>query len=424
MTITRRSLIAGATAAAALSAFPINQSLASSHVVWYLERPDYGHPGNNFTAGAMRLTSANAKDATKDAIERARMFFESNTNTVLFLRYPAGRFVFGNPGTASGYAILVRNIRPTGGRLVFLGAGIDRTTFVISNNQGKRFEESQWGIYLFRSERISFRQIHVTVPQRTVTQGRVVDQHLNDNPRTILLDIDPGHENPRRLLRAGNPNGAGRYLRRYWNRDDPRIDTHFKQVGWSDIQYVRASSQANSPGVFRFILNSASGLGLNNNNLVGIKGKAGGDPYRAFECHGVEFESMRFTRKTRGLFLRCGQVRLSNIVMPRQYVNGKPACLASPDGGPQFHERNGGVVDRDECTRRFGVNVVIENCNFLGTGDDCIGLFEQRDTLVRNCYMRDSFGRGLYMHRCDEVMYPGLRAERAELLHENPTNPC
>ena len=102
-------------------------------------------------------------------------------------------------------------------------------------------------------------------------------------------------------------------------------------------------------------------------------------------------------------------------------VNGRPACLASPGGGPQFHGRQGGLVSPSECANGVLVSGtrIIES-TIVGTGDDCIGLFEQNAPYVGGCTLQDSFARGIFSHRCNVVRQSGNRVVRAPYVFEDP----
>lgn len=106
------------------------------------------------------------------------------------------------------------------------------------------------------------------------------------------------------------------------------------------------------------------------------------------------FEDCLWTHKTRGVF-RCGinNVRFSGCETRRfPAIEGRVPCLASPGGGPQIGpggERISGVI--------------VEDCKFVGCGDDQIGLFNIDQGIIRNNYLQDSFARNIFLHESPEV---------------------
>jgi len=413
MRYSRRTFVKGGLGAMVLGALPAHKVLAAGPTTtWFLERPFYGQFGasRQWTANAIPLTGRNTKYATKRAIALARAFFTSpsNSNARLVLRFPAGRYVFGSENE-SGRAIQLNNFFPgTTGRLVIRGASQHDTTFVVANNQNQN-QNVQWGIDIRNSARISFRDFHITVDKPTVTQGEVYRSGNN----FVDLKIEPQHLDPTQI--PDNIRDAGRYLRRYWNRNNPTVDQGFEQIAWTNTWRTRDAER-----VFRFRTRKTPAVSVG--NLIGVKAKSGGELYRVIDCQDIGFHSIKFTRKTRGLFLRCERTTLTGLVMQREWINGAPACLASPGGGPQFHSRQGGIVNPADCNfnDRFGTGVRILNCSFDGTGDDSIGLFEQRSPFISGCTFKDSFARGIFAHRCENVRQQNNRIVRAPTKFENP----
>ena len=121
--------------------------------------------------------------------------------------------------------------------------------------------------------------------------------------------------------------------------------------------------------------------------------------------------SIKLTRKTRGVFLRCPNTWVVDVYGGPLWVNGKRSRMASPGGGPQFHARHAGYIEYNEdgSEKDLGYEgdipgTVVENCVFVCTGDDCIGVFEQTSPIVRNCRFFDSFARSIYDYRCTDII--------------------
>ena len=359
------------------------------------------------------------KTATADAIEAAREFFEdeANTNKRLVLFYPPGRYIFGDD-LEGGNAINIKGFRPGNrGRLVIRGANQFDTTFVVNHNQNVTEDintPAQGGIRVDTSERIIFSHFHLTVAQQTVSQGTVVaiGGH-NGTAEWIDMKIDDGYVDPVTLATDQAVNG-GRYLRRYDVTTDelrPRVDKSINQVLWTHVV-------ARGNGIYRFFhprrSNTPAGTpnhGLEVDDKIAVKCKHGRDPYRFTDCDRIRFSSIRMTRKTRGLFLRCPNTYVGDIYGHPEWINGKRSRLASPGGGPQFHARFGGFIYADAEGRSISSGyegdvpgLFIENCIFVNTGDDCLGLFEQASPIIINCRFFNSFARSIFDYRCTDLL--------------------
>ena len=353
--------------------------------------------------------TGDAKVITATAIANAATFFAdtANKDTTLVLYYPPGTYHFyGTPTTSESAGIRLVGFVPGGtgdtGKLVFRGAGNAVTKFIVYNNQSHdgTNSTSQYGIITRTSYRIHFEDFHLTVSQQTVSQGTV--QAIGTGYVDLL--IPTGFATPAEL--SVDPiNSAGKYLRAYtyaYDVNHPRlVSANNDQIAWTS-----ATDQGN--GVWRMSL-SPTNLVVTYpiGSVVCIKGKHGKDPYRGVDCFNIEMHRLKLTRKTRCTFIACQNTVVNSMRIVREKINGVVACLASPEGGPQFQSVPG-FPDTD--TVIYGLNV--SGCYIDGTGDDCIGLFEQSGTVTGNV-VRDSFGRGIVNFD------PSSGLSQAEILAQN-----
>jgi hypothetical protein len=356
--------------------------------------------------------TGDATDITADAIADAVTFFANiaNKDTTLILYYPPGTYHFYNePSTSETAGIRIVNFTPGGtsdaGRLVFKGSGPATTKFIFYNNQSHDGTDStsSWGILFRNCRRIHVRDVHITVSQQTVSQGTV----RAIGTGYIDLQVPAGFATPEEL-ELDPTNSAGKALRLYSYAVDgrnPRIV--FTDNGEHDT-LIWTTSADQGGGIWRLTL--SPGTTVANypiGGIVGIKGKAGKDIGRTVDCFNIEVHNIRMSRKTRWNFVNSLDTVVTTVRVVREVINGIVACLASPDGGPQFQSQVGGVSTGTPTT-----GLIIANCNITGTGDDCIGLFEQSGLCFGNT-CRDSFARGIYNSD------PGTGLAEAEIAAQN-----
>jgi len=353
-------------------------SAHAADVIWSMKNAPY------------YISEDNAQSVTAQAIDDARRHFTdpAHTDDNLTLLYPSGTYNFTGKPETNLQAVLIANFQPgTTGKLIVKGEGFATTTLVIHNNQSERNgrSTSQAGFVVRRSSRIELRDFHLTVSHQTVSQGTVRGVGVG----YVDLEIHKGFPTPLQLEsdRANAP--FGRYLRKYsyaFDPADPRIvQENNDQVRWASSQL--APNGTNS----RLLLSKRAFVsGFAVGDLVAIKSRHGKDLYRFVDCSHITLDGIKFTRKTRGAFINCPYTTVTNIVIGREVIGGQTACLASPEGGPQFQSSVGG---KPTGTRVIGLNV--DGCTIVGTGDDCLGLFEQDGNVSGNIF-QDSFARGVY----------------------------
>jgi|GEM_PF-5847998 len=361
---------------------------------------------------APRLSQWNVKKVTGDAIAQATRILEDPfvaPNTTVVIKFPAGTFRFYRNAHSPLAAIYINDLKPrNNGALVIRGAGRNSTTFVIMQNQDqtnrnhlsndRNHSKSQYGILCTNSRGITFEHLHLTVAQNTVSQGTV--RWISRDRRQIHVEIDAGYALPTRLM-ADRQNNHGRWLRRYSDNGtgNPPIDVRFDHEEWTAAYEVA--------GLRRVRIDLVDSTRLNVNDRIGIKAKHGKDLYQFTDCNNMVMQHLGMSKKARGRFLRCRNVRIDRLVVGRQWVDGKPSFVATPGGGPQFHARQGGLVRDNISTISRIPGPVIKDCVFIGLGDDPIGIFEQRGSLIYDNVIVDSFGRGIFSHYCVGTWAPG-----------------
>jgi parallel beta-helix repeat protein len=326
------------------------------------------------------------------AVDEARSHFEQNPADTVVIKIPAGRHQLKQTGEGQG-SIVLSNLRPgPEGRLIFKGAGRERTTLV--------FNDSKHAIFGREVYRVTFKDMHMTRPNYTVSQGHVVKVDGD----SLILKIQKGFPTPQAI---NNPDNKRRYVRRYTNsRTDPHIiQKNNKQIPWDQPEHISGrrwrlhltwraehANQYYEPG-----------------DLVGIKSKHGGQTYWLYGGSDIRFEGVKWTHKTRGVF-RGGidKVQIVDCVAIRAApIHGQTPALASPAGGPQIGQPN------DPPTR----NNLVANNTFVALGDDPIGFFNASG-VIRNNFMRDSFARGILLYKSNDTILKNNKLVRNEVLRE------
>ena len=309
----------------------------------------------------------------RSAIEDARDHFSAHPGDTVILHLPAGTYNIGGNGS-HGINLSTGMSPGPGGRLILEGEGMELTTLVFTDT-----EEAQiWGSNV---NQMTFRDMHMTRAQYTVSQGTVVEVGAN----YVDLDIHEGFPMPDQIVRWAAPQGL--YLRRYTpSTTDPLIitDGNNQQVRWSTSSYRIAGQR------WRMIREAAGEFThYKLGEYVGIKSKHTGNTYFFVDSNDLVFERMKWTHSTRGVFrMGTSNVRFSDCRIERSpAINGQTPCLSSAAGGPQLGQ------DGDPVS----TNMVIERCYIESTGDDCVGIFHVNGGRVVDCVFRDSFARGILM---------------------------
>lgn len=142
------------------------------------------------------------------AIGEAKAHFTESPNDIVVLEFDAGVYPLSAPEDNSKGVIELSGIKPgPQGRLIFRGAGMDKTTLV--------FDSSKIQIYGKNVYHVSFVGFHITRSHYSVTQGHVIQV----SPGVVDLEIQSGFPTPQDIFNPGSK--QGRYMRRY---TDSRTD--------------------------------------------------------------------------------------------------------------------------------------------------------------------------------------------------------
>ena len=340
------------------------------------------------------VTGENAKPGTDAAIGAARSYFTGHPDDTLILYYPGGTYSF----YGDDHAINLGSVFNPGsnGHLVFLGGGYENTVFITR-------DRTMHDIYGKNIYRVSFKGIHFARDYCTVIQGTVVS--VSDGE--VIMDLHEGFPTPDSLWQYGITGGWGLYLRRYTDDpDDPHIITENNaQVAWnSEGTYLLSGRR------WHFALVQTTTPPYSPGDVIGVKLKHGGQTYWLSGGDNIEFDSCKWTQKTRGV-LRGG---ISNIAFRNCLIDqgpkigGRTPCLASPGGGPQCGQPDDPIIH----------NVVIENCTIMSTGDDNVAFFNVDGGVIRNCYFKDGFARGTLLYQVSHICLEGNTYLRCEPLWE------
>jgi hypothetical protein len=310
-------------------------------------------------------------------INDARSHFQNSPNDTVVIDIDSGRYDIG--GNGSFGINLVAGMQPGAyGRLIFQGAGMNKTTLVFVETNTDMIH----GQNVYRTE---FRDIHMTRPVYTVTQGIVVSVA----PGEIVIDINTGFPTPLDIWQDGN---QGRFLRRYTNSlTDPQvIRDNNDQVayGWRDG--VAKKPEPVQGNRWRFYLNN-SGQVLNNyssGELVGVKSKHEGGTYWMSVGDELVFRNIKWTHSSRGV-ARGGfnNVKIIGCRIERGLpINGQAPCMSTPSGGPQMNQYSPDPTS---------TGMVFEDYYCDSPGDDCAAFFNVNGGKVLHCTLRNSFARGI-----------------------------
>ena len=326
------------------------------------------------------------------AIGAAKAHFTHNPNDVVILEFDAGTYALAAPAGADKGIIELSGIKPgPEGRLIFHGAGMDKTTLV--------FDPAADQIHGKDVYRVSFIGFHMTRKECSVSQGHVVKVA----PGQVDLEIQSGFPMPQDIF---NPDsGQGRYLRRYTDsRTDPQlILKNNDQIPWISARLISGRR-------WRINLKQPTYVaGYKSGDLVGIKSKHGGHPYWLAGGSDFVFADVKWTQESRGVF-RGGfdRIRVSHCVVERvPAIEGQVPCLATPGGGPQIGQPGDPPTSGN----------LVEDCCMTATGDDSIAFFNASGT-IRNCRIADCFGRGILLYNSPVAHLENNTLTRSVILKE------
>jgi len=331
------------------------------------------------------------------AIADAKAHFEKRPNDQVVLYFAAGSYYLKSEATRKqpeplregarrrreadirDGTIDLSGIKPgPEGRLIFRGAGMDKTTFVFSDDR-----DALGGSDIYR---VTFEGMHMTRKDYTVSQGHVVEVSKG----SLVLEIQKGFPTPADIF---NPDSdQGRYLRRYTDsRTDPQlIVENNEQIGWKTATHVDGQRWKLELNQQNHTPNYAVG------DLVGIKSKHGGQTFRLFGGSDFTFKQIKWTHKTRGVFRdRFQNIHIIDCVTERSpAINGQTPCLASPDGGPQINQPFEGPTGGH----------LVSGCRFYASGDDAIAMFNVTSGEIRDNYVSDAFARGILVANSENVV--------------------
>jgi len=277
-------------------------------------------------------------------------------------------------------------------RLVFRGAGIDKTTLV--------FDSSAIQIYGRGVYRTSFNGLTMTYDKCRVSQGHVVSVGQG----VVVLDIQNGLQTPQDIFDPDS--NQGRYLRRYTDsRTNPQlILENNDQIPWKSAQLISGRR-------WRLNLDRANVIPLYKpGDLIGIKSKHEAYPYWLHGGSDFVFENVKWQQESRGVF-RGGfdRIQIRSCVVDRlPPIDGQTPCLSTPGGGPQI-----GQPDEPPTADNL-----VANCRLNGTGDDSIAFFNASGT-IRNCEITDCFGRGIFLYNSPDVVLENNTLIRSVVLQQD-----
>jgi len=340
------------------------------------------------------------------AVTAAHNHFKTEPDDTIIIHIAAGtNYITGADGISidlgNGYLLDPADK----GRLIFQGAGMDETVLVFTDTDTTQ-------IYGRNVAHVTFRDLHMTRAQYTVSQGTVVTVGSN----YVDLEIHDGFPMPNEIIRWSAPQGL--YLRRYTpSRTDPLIitDGNNQQVVWTTNSYALAT---NAQGIVTWRMltgyNSGELVNYRIGEYVGIKSKHTGNTWFFIYSDDLVFENMKYRHSTRGVFRQgTSNVRFSGCRFEASPpINGQAACLSSPAGGPQMGQ---------PLPDGVSTNMVVENCYIARTGDDPVAFFHVNGGVVSNCVFRDSFARGILLHDdSSNIVFQDTIVTRGPIQQDSP----
>jgi hypothetical protein len=306
-----------------------------------------------------------------NAISDARNYFSIHPDDSIIIQIDSGTYNIGGDGS---YGIdLSKGMSPgLKGRLIFQGAGMNKTTLVFT-------DMSQVEIYGRNIYRVTFKDMHMTRAAYTVSQG-IVD---SVSAGIVILNIQTGFPTPKDIFDSTST--QGRFLRKYTNSttDPQMVTSNNPQIAWDSAVLISTSH-------WKMILRNKTIIaGYNTGDLIGIKSKHEGETYWIWGGNDISFENMKYTHSSRGL-ARGGTgnltVKKCRIERPPA-INGQTPCMSTPSGGWQMNQ----PLDS------FSTGMVVENCYVESPGDDAVAFFNVDGGSVINTQISNSFARGIYI---------------------------
>lgn len=316
-------------------------------------------------------------DGIRQAIQAAKGHFRKTPDDTIILQLDAGTFNLGGKDSERG-TIDLSGVKPgPEGRLVFQGAGMDKTVLVFSDNI-----HAIAGQNVFR---VTMADMHMTRKNYTVSQGIVVEASKGK----VVLDIQDGFPTPADIFDAASD--QGRYLRRYTNsKTDPQL------VVKNNSQFAWKAATPLEGRRWQLDLTKKSAVpNYSKGDLIGIKSKHGGQTYWLKGGSDFIFKSVKWTQKTRGVF-RGGfdKIQILDCVTDRSApIEGQTPCLASPGGGPQIGQPWDPPIAGN----------LVKNCRFVASGDDAVAFFHATGE-ISGCSIRDAFARGILLSNSPDVV--------------------
>jgi hypothetical protein len=303
----------------------------------------------------------------RQAIELAKEHFKKSPDQIVEIIIDAGEYDL--LATQSGNGIIdLSGICPGAkGRLVIRGAGQDKTTLYFPKGWNWLYGEEVY--------RTSFIGIHMTTREMTVSQGHVVSV----GSKFVTLDIQSGFPTPEAIWDKSFDHG--RYLKQFTNsRTDPRmIESGNEKCAWTDAVHISGS-------LWQMRLSSKIPPPYKTGDLIAIKSKSTGNTYFFSKGSDFAFIDCKWTQISRGVFRHgFGNITISGCTIQRiPPIEGQTPCLSTPDGGPQIGQLKDPPITGN----------LVENCNFVATGDDAIAFFNASG-VARNNFVTDSFASGI-----------------------------
>ncbi len=307
------------------------------------------------------------------AIDDAKNQLKATPDINYIVEIPAGTWNLLDPGDKA--TIDVSNVvAGSNGRFILRGAGRELTTLVQN--------DALLGVNGSNFKRVTISDMTMTRPKMKVSQGYVVTVKAGQ----VVLRIQEGFPTPMELHSGESGKGAGRYLRKFSNSaTDPQlVVNNNNQISWEDASLVQGTSrdwamrQNDSGKVAPYRVGE----------LIAIKSKHGADAYKFSDGDGIFFSNVIWFQESRGAFRHVNKVHVGNSkILRAPAINGQVPCLSTPDGGPQVGQPGDGPIT--------GANV--EDCYFVGTGDDGIAFFNSTG-VARNNYIQDAFARGINLY--------------------------
>jgi len=336
------------------------------------------------------------------AIAEAKAHFAKNPNDTIVIEFDAGTYFLAAPENhvnkdkGDKGIIELSGLKPgPEGRLVFLGAGMDKTTLI--------FDPASHQISGRDVHRVTFKGLHMTRKDYTVSQGHVVTVA----PGRIDLDIQNGFPTPQDIFNTKID--QGRYLRRYTDdKTNPQlILENNDQIAWKSAEHIADRR-------WRLHLKKSTELAnYKPGDLIGIKSKNGGQTYWLSGGSDFVFEDMKWTQVSRGVF-RGGfdKIRFTRCIVDRApAINGQVPCLSTPDGGPQIGQPNDPPTSGN----------LVEDCRMTATGDDSIAFFNASG-IIRNCRITDCFARGILLYKSPNAKGENNTMIRSIIARKNGTS--